>query len=142
MYNVENWSILTKKQLQNLNAETISDFIDKSALDTMHRKLLRYILGVNKSSPNIALYGDTGEIPLTIKGFTLMVNFWHHVNELPETSLASLALKENIEIRTNWIKTIEKIINIFNLAQHIDSPTFKFTSKKIGRAFYRTKWEE
>ena len=63
MYNVENWSILTKKQLQNLNAETISDFIDKSALDTMHRKLLRYILGVNKSSPNIALYGDTGEIP-------------------------------------------------------------------------------
>ena len=88
----------------------MSDFIDKSALDTMHRKLLRYILGVNNSSPNLALYGDTGEIPLTIKGFTLMVNFWHHVNELPETSFASLALKENIEIRTNWIKTIEKII--------------------------------
>ena len=49
-----------------------------------------------------------------------MVNFWHHVSELPETSFASLALKENIEIRTNWIKTIEKIINIFNLAQHVD----------------------
>ena len=142
MYNVENWSILTKKQLENLNADTMSDFIDKSALDTMHRKLLRYILGVNNSSPNLALYGDTGEIPLTIKGFTLMVNFWHHVNELPETSFASLALKENIEIRTNWIKTIEKIINIFNLAQHVDSPTFRFTSKKIGRDFYRAKWEE
>ena len=142
MYNVENWSILTKKQLENLNADTMSDFIDKSALDTMHRKLLRYILGVNNSSPNLALYGDTGEIPLTIKGFTLMVNFWHHVSELPETSFASLALKENIEIRTNWIKTIEKIINIFNLAQHADSPTFRFTSKKIGRDFYRAKWEE
>ena len=95
----------------------------------MHRKLLRYLLGVNKSSPNIALYGDTGEIPLTIKGFTLMVNFWHHVNELPETSFSSLALKENIEIRTNWVKTIEKIINIFNLAQHVDSPAFKYASK-------------
>ena len=108
----------------------------------MHRKILRYILGVNRSSPNMALYGDIGEIPLTIKAFTLMVNFWHHLNNLPDTSLANLALKENIEIRTNWLKTVEKIINIFDLAQYSDSVIFKCKSKKLGRAFYRTKWEE
>ena len=56
-------------------------------------------------------------IPLTIKGFTLMVNFWHHLTELPESSLARLALRESIEVRTNWIKTVEKVINIFDLAE-------------------------
>ena len=111
-------------------------------MDTLHRKLLKYILGTNKSSPNIAIYGDTGETPLTIKGFTLLVNFWHHLTELPETSLAKLALKESIEIRSNWIKTVEKIINIFNLSDSIGNPCFKYISKEIGRKLYTSKWEE
>ena len=81
----------------------------------------------------MAIYGDTGETPLAIKGFTLMVNFWHHLTNLPETSLANIALKENIEIRSNWLKTIEKILNIFNLVEYTDSPIFNSLSKKIGK---------
>ena len=142
MYNVENWSILTDKQSANLNADTLLGYIDKAPLDVLHRKILRYCLGVNNSSPNIAIYGDTGEIPLTIKGFTLLVNFWHHLNMLPEHSLANLALRENVEMRTKWLKTVEKIINIFNLSEHINSDSFKDLSKKIGREFYRTKWTD
>ena len=65
----------------------------------MHLKIVKYILGVNRRTNNMAVYGDIGEIPLTIKAFTLMVDFWHHLNDLPETSLANLALKENMEIR-------------------------------------------
>ena len=34
LYNVENWSILTDKQLGKLNADTLFDFIDKSPIDT------------------------------------------------------------------------------------------------------------
>ena len=60
----------------------------------------RYTLGVNNSAPNLSLYGDTGEIPLSIKGFSLMINFWHHLHSLPEGSLAYLALRENVELRT------------------------------------------
>ncbi len=132
LYNVENWSTLTDNQLEKLTADNIFDYTDKSPLDTLHRKLLKYILGVNKSSPNFATYGNTGEIPLTIKGFTVMVNFWHHLNNLPETSLAKLALKESIEIRTNWLKTVEKIMNILNLADITDNPCFKYFSRNLG----------
>ena len=121
-YNVENWNILTNNQLENLNAGSLFDFIDKSPIDIMHRKILRYILGVNRSSPNLALYGDIGEIPLTIKAFTLMVNFWHHLNNLPDTSLANLALKENIEIRTNWLQKKETIINKNSISCFIAPP--------------------
>ena len=130
---MENRSILTDKQLDKLKPDTLFDFIDKSPLDTLHRKLLKYTLGINKSAPNMAIYGDKGETPLAIKGFTLMVNFWYHLTNLPGTSLANIALKENIEMRSNWIKTIEKILNIFNLAEHIDSTIFNFLSKKIRK---------
>ena len=128
LYNVENWSTLTDKQLNRLNVDTIFDYIDKSPVDALHRKLLKYVLGVNRSSPNIAVYGDTGDIPLTIKGFTLMVNFWHHLTELPESSLARLALRESIEIRTNCIriKSVEKVINIFDLAD-CTTPVLSFS---------------
>ena len=142
MYNVENWSTLSDNQLANLNADTLPSLINKAPLDILHRKVLKYTLGVNNSTPNIAIYGDTGEIPLTIKGFTLLVNFWHHLNMLPNHSLAYLALKENIEMRTNWLKTVEKVINIFNLAEFTDNPSFKQISKKIGREFYTAKWTE
>ena len=92
------------KQLEKLNADTVFDFIDKSPLDTLHRKVLKYILGVNKSSPNLAIYGDTGEIPLTIKGFTLLVNFWLHFLVslwlpfwLPPGEPGSQGITENVE---------------------------------------------
>ena len=142
MYNVENWSTLTDKQLDKLNVETLFDFTDKSPIDALHRKLIRYILGVNNSSPNISVYGDTGEIPLSIKGFTLMVNFWHHITNLPESSLANLALRENIRLRTNWIKTVEKIINIFNLAEHVENPCFKSFCRERMKDISILKWEE
>ena len=31
-------------------------------------------------------------------------------------------------------------MNIFNLAKLIDNDSFKDTSKKIGREFYKTQW--
>ena len=142
MYNVENWSTLSDKQLANLSSGTLLSLIDKAPLDVLHRKILRYTLGVNKSTPNIAIYGDTGETPLTIKAFTLLVNFWYHLNMLPEHSLAHLALKEHIKMRTNWLKTVEKTINVFNLAEHTHNPAFKHISKKFRREVYRTKWTE
>ena len=66
MYNVENWSTLSDKQLANLSSGTLLSLIDKAPLDVLHRKILRYTLGVNKSTPNIAIYGDIGETPLTL----------------------------------------------------------------------------
>ena len=85
---MENWITHSDMQVNKLNADNFFDFVDKSPLDILHRKLLKYVLGVNRSAPNMAIYGDTGEVPLTVKGFTLMVNFWHHLTNLPDDNLA------------------------------------------------------
>ena len=45
-------------------------------------------------------------------------------------------------MRSNWIKTIEKILNTLNLVEYTDSPIFNVISKKMGKQFYKSKWEE
>ena len=72
-------------------------------------------MGTSKSCPNIAVYGEMEEIPLSLKAFRLMLNYWYRITNLPEDTLVKRALLENIHLRTNWITTIEKLTNLFDL---------------------------
>ena len=67
--------------------------------------------------------GDTGKIPLMMKGYRLMVQYLNRVTNLPNESLAKKSLFENIELKTNWIATIEKLINYFNLSESFQNPS-------------------
>ena len=142
LYNVENWATFSDKQLENFTPENVFEYVEKSTQDQLHRKLLKYILGVNKTSPTLTIYGDTGETPLSIRGFTLMLNFWHRCRELPDTNLAKIALRENIDLRTNWIRTVERLLASFNLIEHTEKPLFKDSSKDKGNLFFKSKWKE
>ena len=121
LYNVENWITMTDKKLQMATNETIFTDINNKC-DILHRKFLKYILGTSKTCLNAMVYGETGEIPLSLKGFRLMVNYWQHLMNLPEQTLAKKALLENIQMRSNWIISIEKLMNWCNLADKIESP--------------------
>ena len=70
-----------------------------SKVDLVHRKLLKFALGVSKSCPNLAVYGEIGETPLSFKGYRLTLNFWHRVTNLPETALVKKAMLENIKLK-------------------------------------------
>ena len=108
----------------------------------IHRKLLKFVQGVSKSCPNLTIYGETGEIPLSLKGYRLMLNFWHRVTSLPDTTLVRKAMTENIELRTNWIITIERLINRFKLADKIGNhKRFKEQTKAIVNETYSKFWE-
>ena len=63
LYNAENWATLTEKNLRTFDSNTIFMGLKGSKTDILHRKLLKFVLGVSKSSPNLVIYGDTGEIP-------------------------------------------------------------------------------
>ena len=92
LYNVENWATMTDNGLKTFTEADLFDNIDRNKTDILHRKFLKYILGVSKSCPNMAVYGDTGEIPLSIKGYRLMIDYWKRLNTLPESNLAKIAL--------------------------------------------------
>ena len=45
-----------------------------------------------------------------------MIQYWYRVTNLPDENLAKKALLENISLKTNWIMTIENLLNIFKLS--------------------------
>ena len=142
LYSVENWATLTNNKLKFFNDTDIFNDTINSKVDVTHRKLLKHMLGVSKSCPNIAIYGETGEIPLSLKGYRLMLNYWNRLTNLPEKSLAKKALLENIDLRTNWILTIEKLVKTFNLIESNSiCKQFNNTIKENIPKYYKTHWK-
>ena len=142
LYSVENWAMLTDNKLKCFNDMDIFNDTTDSKVDVTHRKILKHILGLSKSCPNIAVYGETGEIPLSLKGYRLMLNYWNRLTNLPEKSLAKKALLENINLRTNWILTIEKLLKTFNLIElNSTEKIFKKTTKENIPKYYKRLWK-
>ena len=143
LYNTEHLSTLSDKELTKCDNDFFFSHTSKSKIDITHRKLLKFILGVSRSSPNLAIYGETGETPISMKSYRLTLNFWHRVTNLPNTSLAKKALLENIDLRSNWIITIEKLINIFNLADKIGNhEKFKKATKFAVEIGFQKWWKK
>ena len=67
LYNAENFLHFTEKQLKLPTEGNILN--EKIEANLIHRKFLKYLLGVSKSSPNLSVLGDTGETPLLFKGY-------------------------------------------------------------------------
>ena len=141
LYNAENWSILSDKKLQNFNAESLFNETSETKPDIVHRSILKFLLGLNKSAPNIAVYGDTREIPISLKGYRLMLNYWKRLTTLPKEQLASKALAENVTLRTNWIQTIEKLLLTFNLLE-VNDKDFKAKTLSSTEAYYISLWKQ
>ena len=116
LYATENWMALSNKKLQNFAHDTLFTDIGNKKADVLHRQFLKYIMGTSKSSPNMAIYGEVGELPLSLKAYRLMLNYWYRLTFLPDDTLVKTALLENIQLRTNWIRTIEKLVNFLDLS--------------------------
>ena len=129
--------VLSDKSIQNFTHKTIFKDIDTKKPDLLHRQFLKYIIGTSKSCPNLAIYGETGEIPLSLKAYRLMLKYWHRITNFPNETLVKMALLENIQLRTNWIKTIEKLLNCFHLTDMTDnlSKFYRTVDKNIKHGF-------
>ena len=91
----------------------------------------------------MAIYGDTGEIPLSLKGIRLMLTYWYRITNLSNNTLVKKALLENINLRTNWIVTIEKLLNSLNLTDSIENRgKFKRTTEVSIQSKYTAHWNK
>ena len=141
LYGVENWSILSHLDIER--CERFSYFFkktEKAKSDIIHRKLLKFVLGLSKTCHNLAIYGETTELPLSLKGYRLMLNYWKRLTTLPDKSLAKKALIENANLRTNWIITIEKLVRCLKLIE-VPPKSFKNTTKVVIPSFFKTNWK-
>ena len=143
LYTTENWSTFSDLALRKFDNASIFSAIEKSKVDISHRKFLKNILGVTRSCPMLAVYGETGEIPLSLKSYRLTLNYWRRVTNLPDNTLAKKALHENVNLRSNWIVSIEKLINVLNLADKIDDYLkFKHATKRALEEGFIRYWKD
>ena len=143
LYNTEILSIFSDNDIKKYKNDSIYQGTATSKIDISHRNFLKYIMGVSKSCPSIALYGDSGEIPLSLKSYRLTLNYWHRLTKLTDDSLAKTALLENVALRTNWIVTIEKLLNTLKLPDKIGNHNkFKAASKNALEAGWRKWWKQ
>ena len=139
LYNAENFVQLSIKELENVTDGLLMN--EKCQQNRMHKKFLKFLLGVANSSPSISIMGDTGEVPIILKGFRQMLIYWYRIHKLPDEMLVKKALMENVELRTAWIRTIEKLLNFFQITYTESTQNFKSQCKKIINQKYISKWE-
>ena len=140
LYNFENCIALSEKQLDNFIGETLMN--NNSEVNLSHKKIIKFVLGVGKSTPTLAVMGDSGEIPLLFKGFRLSINYWHRIHKLSNEVLVKKALNENILMRSTWISTVEKLLNYFEITYIEDNTKFKAIVKKSVNQRYLAEWHD
>ena len=72
---------------------------------------LRQILGVGKKTTNIAIHGETGKYPISIKIFTHIIKYWvrlkgEDVSDLLKATY-KLNNKDQMAGKQNWLKIVE-----------------------------------
>ena len=108
LYTTENWMTLRMRKLQSFSQEAI-----------IYTPIMKRPTHFIDNFPNPALIWQfmmkLGEIPLSLKAYRIVLNYWYRLTKLSDETLVKTALPENTLLRTNWIMSIEKLINVFNL---------------------------
>ena len=104
-YNSEIWTQLSPQQIkifrkiENVTGQT--KFIFESLLpntDTLHLKMCKSILGVNRSCSNLAVFGELGRLPMVANCIKRMLLFFHRLISLSDDSLLANAAIESISL--------------------------------------------
>ena len=113
LYNAENWSTMTDKQIRECREDSnkIYEMASKTLTTTAQLKFYKFMMGVNKSCPNLAIFGDTGELPLQLKAYIIMLKYWDRLRFMDDQTLVKKAYLENIQQNSNWAKTIQ-LLNV------------------------------
>ena len=85
---------MTDKQIEKCktNHLFLYDIAFKSPITVTQLKFSKFILGLNKQCPNLAVLGEVAEIPLQLKAYTLMLKFWNRIQHMGEETLVKKSI--------------------------------------------------
>ena len=89
------------------------------AIESFHKKFLKNLLRVNKSTANCMAYGELGRTSLESVVEQRMVNFWIHLTEGKQSKLTSTILSllqklhddTNNDFESKWISKIKSVLD-------------------------------
>jgi hypothetical protein len=94
-------------------ASEVWGFHKSKKLENIHLKFCKTILGVRKSTSNVAVYGELGRYPLYINRYVRIVKFWFKIisssNIIITTIVNSCMSDINIGY-TNWFANVRSLL--------------------------------
>lgn len=88
-------------------------FLQIKKIENIHLKICKTILGVRKSTSNVAVYGELGRYPLYINRYVRIVKFWFKIisssNIIINTIVNSCMSDINIGY-TNWFANVRSLL--------------------------------
>lgn len=143
LYNVENWAAMTDKEIDKCKSDhsRIYENSLQAPSSVVQLKFLKFVLGVSKQCPTMAVLGETAEIPLLLKGYHRMLNYWNRVREMDDSTWVKKAYMENVSNNSNWCKTIQILNSSQNLhATDISNTQFPMVAKQRIRHNFTSFW--
>ena len=75
-------------------------------LEKVQTDFLKRSLGVGKSTPHLALYGDTNKFPLLIRQRYAFLKYWTRLTQMPDGSILSNIYKEHLNLNSPYIRKV------------------------------------
>lgn len=88
-------------------------FSNKSidVLEQVQTKFLRRALGVGRTTPNLALYGDTNKFPLLVRQRYMFLKYWARLSQMPEGSVLFNIYTEHRKLETPYMKKVKSTLS-------------------------------
>ena len=93
LYGSEIWGSFLIERQNDIFTKWLTDEIEKC-----HLQFIRYMLNVNRRTPKLALYGETGRMPLLIEILRNVFKYWLRIRKSPPNSLLLDAYMCHVEM--------------------------------------------
>ena len=105
-------------------------------------KFIKFILGVGKQCPSMAVLGEAATLPLLLRAQLQMLKYWDRIRNMDDNTLVKLAYKENIQSNSTWCKTIQVLNTTFDLhTRGWTSLQFQNRVKKTIKTHFINHWK-
>ena len=86
--------------------------VSRSPSEKVHLSFMKWALGVHRKTSNIGTWGETGRYPLVYQAIRLTLNFYKRLQNLPNSSFAKAALKDQKLFKLPWFSYIEPLTEL------------------------------
>ena len=80
----------------------------------LHRRICKFALGLPTSTTNVAVYGDLGRVPLSIRHKVSLLKYWLRITTSTDISPLLLEAYQLLTLNDHpntWCRKIQRILN-------------------------------
>ena len=90
---------------------------DTKAIERVHLKYCKIVLGLSQYTSSCMVYGELGRVPISVSIKTQMIGFWHRLLTSPVNKLSTdmyklvFALDSVGHVKSKWLLGVKRIID-------------------------------